>query len=117
MHLVLFAILVALILVATLLPFSRRTVWWIRDLDFPRLQITILALVVLVAQLLVDDLGNPVAQGLIAVNALCLAYQAWWIIPYIAPPATGPARGAGPAPALWRSLNSFMDRISPVKPQ
>ncbi|WP_229507605.1 endonuclease/exonuclease/phosphatase family protein [Massilia sp. Dwa41.01b] len=82
MHLALFATLVALILIATLVPFSRATQWWIRDLDFPRLQITIVALVVLAAQLLVDDLADPVSQGLIAVNALCLGYQAWWIIPY-----------------------------------
>ena len=39
MHLPIIATLVALLLIATLLPLSRKTEWWIRDLDFPRLQI------------------------------------------------------------------------------
>jgi len=82
MQVSLISTLVALILIATLVPLSRRTGWWIRDLDFPRLQITIVALGVLLAQLLVDDLADPVSQGLIAINALCLGYQAWWILPY-----------------------------------
>ena len=76
------AILVALILISTLLPLSRRTEWWIRDLDFPRLQIAILALGVLVVQLMVLDLGARISQVLIIVTAACLLYQAWWIFPY-----------------------------------
>ncbi|HEU4851737.1 MAG TPA: endonuclease/exonuclease/phosphatase family protein [Telluria sp.] len=75
-------ILVALILLSTLLPLSRATGWWVRDLDFPRLQLAILALGVLVAQLLLLDLEESETQGLMLVTGACLLYQAWWILPY-----------------------------------
>lgn len=76
------ATLVALILIATLLPLSHRTGWWIRDLDFPRLQIAIMALSVLAAQFVFLDVSEGWTQFLLAVTAACIAYQAWWIIPY-----------------------------------
>jgi endonuclease/exonuclease/phosphatase (EEP) superfamily protein YafD len=82
MHFAIIAILVAVILISTLLPLSRRTGWWIRDLDFPRLQIAIAALSVLVVQLLFLDLGEGESHALIIVTAGCLLYQAWWIFPY-----------------------------------
>ena len=82
MNLALNASLVALIVIATLLPLSRRTGWWIRDLDFPRLQIAVAALGVLVVQLAWADLGEPASIALVIVTAACLLYQAWWIFPY-----------------------------------
>ncbi|MET0855690.1 MAG: endonuclease/exonuclease/phosphatase family protein [Telluria sp.] len=85
MHFAIIATLVALILISTLLPLSRRTGWWIRDLDFPRLQIAIAAVAVLVAQFVFLDLSEGKTYVLIAVTAACLVYQAWWIIPYTMP--------------------------------
>ena len=82
MHLNIIATLVALLLLATLLPLSRKTQWWIRDLDFPRLQIAIGAALLLAAQLFFLDLEEGVSVALLAVTVGCLAYQAWWIIPY-----------------------------------
>jgi endonuclease/exonuclease/phosphatase (EEP) superfamily protein YafD len=76
------ATLVALILLATVLPLSRYTGWWVRDLDFPRLQIAVAALALLLAQFLVLDLAEIESQALVAVTAACLLYQAWWIFPY-----------------------------------
>lgn len=73
--------LVALLLLVTLLPLSRRTGWWIRDLDFPRLQIAIGALLLLAAQLVMLELDDALAIGLLAVTAGCLPYQTWWIVP------------------------------------
>ena len=78
----LFASLVALIVCATLLPLSRCTKWWIRDLDFPRLQLAILSLAVLAGQCVFLDWDDDLFHLLAAVNAACLAYQVWWIIPY-----------------------------------
>jgi endonuclease/exonuclease/phosphatase (EEP) superfamily protein YafD len=75
--------LVVLILVATLLPLSKHTEWWIRDLDFPRLQIAIVALGVLVAEPFLLDLGERTSFVLMSITAACLAYQAWWIFPYL----------------------------------
>jgi endonuclease/exonuclease/phosphatase (EEP) superfamily protein YafD len=77
------ATIVVLILVATLLPLSKHTEWWIRDLDFPRLQIAIVALGVLVAEPFLLDLGDRASDLLVLVTAACLAYQAWWIFPYL----------------------------------
>ena len=77
--------LVALIVIATLLPLSRRTGWWIRDLDFPRLQIAILALSLLVSQLVFLDLSDNGSRALVAATLACLLYQAWWIFPYTRP--------------------------------
>lgn len=75
--------LVALILVATLLPLSKHTEWWVRDLDFPRLQIAILALLVLAVEPFLLDMSEPASDILVAITAACLLYQAWWIFPYL----------------------------------
>ena len=75
--------LVVLILVATLVPLSKHTEWWVRDLDFPRLQIAALALGVLVAELFLLDLDDGVSSLLIVITTCCLLYQAWWIVPYL----------------------------------
>lgn len=78
----LLTILVGLILCATLLPLSRSSWWWVRDLEFPRLQIALLALGVLVAQFWYRDTYQGLHRLLIAVDVACLLYQAWWILPY-----------------------------------
>lgn len=82
MHFAVIATMVALIVIATLLPLSRRTIWWIRDFDFPRLQLSVAALAILVVQLLFLDLSEVASHALITVTVACLLYQAWWIIPY-----------------------------------
>ena len=75
-------ILSALLLgILTLLPISTSKVWWIRALDFPRLQISILiGLWLLVA--LVGAAGNwtvPWFYWLVMIGSL--VYQLWWIYP------------------------------------
>lgn len=85
MSFVIIASLVVLIVIATLMPLSRHTEWWVRDLDFPRLQIAILALGVLVAEGFLLDMGERTSPVLLVVTAACVAYQAWWIIPYTRP--------------------------------
>ncbi len=76
------ATLVALLVLITLLPLSRATVWWIRDMDFPRLQIAAGAALLLAAALALLDLDVLLSGALITVTAACLLYQAWWIYPY-----------------------------------
>ena len=85
MSFVVIATLVVLIVIATLMPLSRHTEWWVRDLDFPRLQIAIVALGVLVAEAFFLDLGERESPIMMIVTTACLAYQAWWIIPYTRP--------------------------------
>ena len=101
------ATLVALLLLATLLPLSRRTGWWIRDLDFPRLQIAVFAVALFFAVALLLELDEVVTQIMLAITAACLVYQVWWIVPY-----TGlyrcevKAATAGPASGQLRILTA-----------
>ncbi len=71
-----------LVVVATVLPILRHRHWTVRGLDFPRLQIAVLAAILLAAHLLFLDLNTSGAWGLIATTALCLFSQLWWILPY-----------------------------------
>lgn len=72
------------LLLTTLLPLSRITAWWVRGLDFPRLQLAGLACTLLVAGVilgLAQGFTPPLVIGLLA----CLgtvAFHAWWILPY-----------------------------------
>lgn len=74
--------LVAVLLVATLLPLSRSESWWIRGLDFPRLQLSLLALALLLTGLYFTVGRGLAAWTAVAVCAGCLLYQGWWIAPY-----------------------------------
>ncbi|QGZ31324.1 endonuclease/exonuclease/phosphatase family protein [Stutzerimonas stutzeri] len=71
-----------LLVVLTVLPLWKNPAWWVRGLDFPRLQLCAFALALLLAQALLLSYSEPL-QILISLIAVgCLAYQAWWIIPY-----------------------------------
>jgi endonuclease/exonuclease/phosphatase (EEP) superfamily protein YafD len=67
----------AVLVLATLAPISRSKRWWIRDLDFPRLQLAALLGAVLCAQQ-----GRRVSWAERAATLACLAQQARWILPY-----------------------------------
>lgn len=66
----------------TVLPLSRRTEWWVRAADFPRLQLAVFGAAVLAATLLLLDEARPRTWALAAPTLLCLLHQAWWIAPY-----------------------------------
>lgn len=71
-----------LLAVVSLLPLSQRTHWLIRLWDFPRLQLTAVA----VALLLASTIWLPITSGatwfLVAIQLVCCAWQLWWIFPY-----------------------------------
>jgi endonuclease/exonuclease/phosphatase (EEP) superfamily protein YafD len=67
---------------ATLLPFSRSSLWWIRFFDFPRAQIALIGAVALAADLALWTEAGPPAQLIRAALALCILYQAYEIRPY-----------------------------------
>jgi endonuclease/exonuclease/phosphatase (EEP) superfamily protein YafD len=79
---VLFTIAELAAITATLLPLSRSGVWWIRTLDFPRIQIAIIGALVLAADLAFRTDAGPNAQFIRAALALCIVYQAYQIRPY-----------------------------------
>jgi len=70
-----------LCIVATLLPLSRHEAWWIRVLDFPRLQIVVIAAAVLVALVAVGLDGMAVAL-LAAALLACIVYQLSVVLAY-----------------------------------
>lgn len=80
-----FAVLTAIIVLATGLPLSRSTRWWIRDLDFPRLQIAVSGLFLLAAELFLLDLSTFPSQALVVATVACILFQGWWILPYFKP--------------------------------
>ncbi len=53
--------------------------WWVRIMDFPRLQIAIAGALVLVAALFLSGWGRLLLPGLMI--AVC-GYQFWRILPY-----------------------------------
>ncbi|GGJ04958.1 endonuclease/exonuclease/phosphatase family protein [Halopseudomonas pertucinogena] len=79
---IIIGLLTGLLVLLTLLPLSRHTAWWVRVWDFPRLQLATLAALLIVAALALLDLAHPASWALLGAAATCLAWQAWWILPY-----------------------------------
>ncbi|MEP4547451.1 MAG: endonuclease/exonuclease/phosphatase family protein [Saccharospirillum sp.] len=77
----LFAVLSAILLALTLLPLWKHPHWVVRVLDFPRLQLAILALLLGLAELYWLPI-TPFSTLLIASSLFCLVWQARWIAPY-----------------------------------
>lgn len=70
------------LLAATTLPLLRSERWWIRALEFPRIQFSVLALALLIAGVLLLDLARVESWALLLIIVACLAWQFWWILPY-----------------------------------
>ncbi len=66
----------------TLLPLWRNDAWWVRVQDFPRLQIWILSIVLLVLEFAFLDLSQAATWWLLLLAGLSFFYQTWWIVPY-----------------------------------
>ncbi|AOY58405.1 MULTISPECIES: endonuclease/exonuclease/phosphatase family protein [Desulfococcus] len=71
-----------LLVLVTLLPLWRHPHWIIRGMDFPRMQFSVAAIVLLSAQSIFLDFGSTGAWMLIVPTLFCLAWQFWWIAPY-----------------------------------
>jgi endonuclease/exonuclease/phosphatase (EEP) superfamily protein YafD len=69
-------------IVATALPLLRKGAWWIRMFDFPRLQITIISALTLAVLLAAGDPASAWHNGLAALLALAVIYQAYMMFPY-----------------------------------
>ena len=78
---VLFAATVLLI-IFTLLPISRYEAWWVRSLDFPRFQLSIVSLIIIGFEVVLLDFSRLSSWMLLMVALECLVYQLWWITPY-----------------------------------
>lgn len=76
------AIMTILLVAATTLPMSRHRHWLVRGMDFPRLQLAVVALLLLLSELFLLDLTTLLAAGLLGATAACFLWQLWWILPY-----------------------------------
>lgn len=50
--------------------------------DFPRLQFSTLAIILLLAQLIFLDLTHVISWAMTGATLFCLTWQLWWIVPY-----------------------------------
>ena len=66
----------------TVLPLSRNKHWIVRSMDFPRLQITVFCMAILVASFFYLDFQNWFSIVLVIAVSVCLLYQLWWVLPY-----------------------------------
>jgi len=71
-----------LLMLATLIPLSRHSHWFVRGFDFPRLQLTIFAALVLGLQGGFINWQEPLNFGLLIITTTCLIWHLWWIAPY-----------------------------------
>ena len=107
-------VLTAIVVVATVLPIVRAPYWWIRMFDFPRAQITVLAIGTVIA-VGISNLGPSetsrfewVAFGVLAI---CMAYQCVRMFPYT-PLASEQTLDATPeAAASDRRLRLLMSNV------
>lgn len=71
-----------ILLIFTLVPLWRHNVWWVRILDFPRLQLAVISLLLIIGSIIFLDLLLISTWIIIAISICCLIYHAVWIIPY-----------------------------------
>jgi endonuclease/exonuclease/phosphatase (EEP) superfamily protein YafD len=71
-----------LLVVLTFVPLWKNPVWWVRGLDFPRLQFCVLAFALLLGQGLLLSYSNTLQVVISVLSTICLVYHGWWIFPY-----------------------------------
>jgi len=72
----------AAMVLLTMVPLSNSKVWWVRALDFPRLQLFAMTAALLAVDLVVAFDAGWAAWLVPLAAAGCLVYHAWWITPY-----------------------------------
>lgn len=79
---ILVLITTGLLVAATLLPVWRNPHWLIRGMDFPRMQLAILASLLLLTQIIWLPPEETRTWVLIGITLVCLIWQLWWVLPY-----------------------------------
>lgn len=99
-----YIILASILTILTLAPLSRSQIWWIRGWDFPRLQLFIGSILLLLFGIFFLDfiqLREIIAWSM---NLFCVVYLGWWVIPYTLPFKTEVASAGDPDPAYRISI-------------
>lgn len=89
-----------LTVLVTILPLSQNKHWIIRSMDFPRLQLMLFSLALLIAIFVFLDIGKFVTLLMASATAMCLIWQLWWILPYT---------------PLWRKEVKFCKEADPER--
>jgi endonuclease/exonuclease/phosphatase (EEP) superfamily protein YafD len=76
------ALLTAFVVLATLLPLSHNAHWAVRGWDFPRLQLAVLAALLLITQGIALEFNDINTWLMCTAVLICLGWQLWWILPY-----------------------------------
>ncbi|WP_188668231.1 endonuclease/exonuclease/phosphatase family protein [Legionella impletisoli] len=71
-----------LLIISTLLPFHNSKKWWVRNFDFPRLQIFLVSIVTLMLFLITDSLNHWTIYIIFSLLILVALYQGYKILPY-----------------------------------
>uniref|UniRef100_A0A5Q0TI14 Endonuclease n=2 Tax=Vibrio algicola TaxID=2662262 RepID=A0A5Q0TI14_9VIBR len=63
-------------------PLSRHPHWIVRAMDFPRLQIALFLIFLVIADVVFLDFNLGSSWTLLLTSMVCLSWQLWWILPY-----------------------------------
>lgn len=77
-----FTVLTLMLLTFTLAPLSRSEIWWIRGWDFPRMQLFVAMVVLVIVEFIFWDLSITRNLIIVAMGVLGALYLGWWILPY-----------------------------------
>ena len=91
-------------ILATGLSLLRLTDWWIRAFDFPRPQIAVLGIALLVVYVYVFDVRRLGEGALLVLLILCVVYQGWRMIPYTPLYPNQVAKAVNPLPGNTVSI-------------
>lgn len=75
-------VLTGLTVAATLLPLSNEKHWFFRGMDFPRLQIMFISIILLIASTIFLDFEKTISLIALGANTFCMVWQLWWVLPY-----------------------------------
>lgn len=70
------------LVLVTIIPLWKNNAWWVRGMDFPRLQFFVLGLLVLVASFIFLDFSNNASWLLVGLLFACTIVHLCWILPY-----------------------------------
>lgn len=111
MRIALFAVAILLVM-ATAIPLAPSEEWWVRALGFPRVQVTVLLGIVLVAFLFFYRPRSVRDNALLLALAISIGYQTWRIFPYTplaSPEVISGARCPDPGRLRLMVANVLMD--------
>lgn len=79
---VLLILLTCFLVIVTVFPLWRHEAWWVRGLDFPRLQFMLVALFLLAADVIVLDYEKYISWWMFGLAFGCFWFHFGWILPY-----------------------------------